>query len=49
MEAICEREINVRAIALFLLEEVIFTWKDILLKIVASHVTVGIGWIPWPG
>lgn len=49
MEAICAREMNVRAIGLFLLEEVILTWKDILLKIVARHVTVGIGWLPWPG
>lgn len=49
MEAICKGEINVRDIALFLLEEVILTQKDILLKIVASHVTVGIGWVPWPG
>lgn len=49
MEAICAREMNVRGIALFLLEEVILTWKDILLKIVARHVTVGIGWVPWRG
>lgn len=49
MEAICAREMNVRGIALFLLEEVILTWKDILLKIAARHVTVGIGWVPWRG
>ena len=48
MEAICAREMNVGGIALFLLE-VILTWRDILLKIVARHVTVGIGWVPWRG
>lgn len=49
MEAIYVREMSVKGIALFLLEEVILTWKDILLKIVTGHVTVGIGWVPWPG
>lgn len=43
MEVICAREINVRSIALFLLEEVILTQKDLALKIVAGAVTVGIG------
>lgn len=49
MEAICAREINVRGIALFSLEEVILTQKDIVLKILTGAVTVGIGWVPWPG
>jgi len=49
VEAICAREINVRGIALFLPEEVILTWKDILLKIVARHITAGIGLVPQPG
>lgn len=49
MEAICAREINVKGIALFLLEEVILTQKDIVLKIPAGAVTAGIGWVPWPG
>lgn len=46
MEAICAREMNVGGIYLFLLKEVILTRKDILLKILARHVTVGIGWVP---
>lgn len=49
MEAICAREINVRCIALFLLEGVIPAQKDIVLKILAGAVTVGIGWVTWPG
>lgn len=48
MEAICAREINVRGIALFLLEEVILTQKDLLLKMLTGAVTVGIGWVAWP-
>lgn len=32
VEAICAREINVKGISLFLLEEVMLTQKDIVLK-----------------
>lgn len=48
MEAICAREINVKGIGLFLLEEEILTQEDLLLKILAQPVTVGIGWVAWP-
>lgn len=49
MEAICAREINFKCIALSLLEEVILTQKEIVLKILAGAVTVEIGRVPWPG